>query len=79
MEKINNVPLPVYFRTVLYTGNGGTQSITGVGFEPDVVWIKDRIDGTYKHQIYDSTRGATKKYFQIQLMLNQQIQQDYNL
>jgi hypothetical protein len=62
-KKINNVPLPVYFRTVLYTGNGGTQSITGVGFEPDVVWIKDRIDGTYKHQIYDSTRGATKKIF----------------
>jgi hypothetical protein len=51
------------FNTVLYTGNGSTQSITGVGFEPDFVWIKDRTDGTYKHQLYDSTRGATKKIF----------------
>ena len=31
-----------YFNTVLYTGNGGTQSITGVGFQPDWVWIKNR-------------------------------------
>ena len=33
----------------------------GLGFTPDFVWIKDRTDGTYRHQIYDSTRGATKK------------------
>jgi hypothetical protein len=26
-----------YFNTVLYTGNGSTQSITGVGFQPDLV------------------------------------------
>jgi hypothetical protein len=31
-----------YFNTVLYTGTGGTQSITGVGFQPDWVWIKAR-------------------------------------
>jgi hypothetical protein len=29
-----------YFNTKLYTGNGSTQSITGVGFQPDWVWIK---------------------------------------
>ena len=32
------------FNTVLYTGNGATQSITGVGFEPDLVWIKQRTE-----------------------------------
>ena len=31
-----------FFSTKLYTGNGSTQSITGVGFQPDLVWIKDR-------------------------------------
>ena len=31
-----------YFNTKLYTGNGSTQSITGVGFQPDWVWIKER-------------------------------------
>jgi hypothetical protein len=25
-----------YFNTKLYTGNGGTQTITGVGFQPDL-------------------------------------------
>ena len=31
-----------YFNTKLYTGNGGTNAITGVGFQPDWVWIKHR-------------------------------------
>ena len=29
-----------HFNTVLYTGDGSTQSITGVGFQPDLVWAK---------------------------------------
>ena len=48
-----------YFETKLYTGNGGTQSITGLDFQPNWVWIKDR-DDTYKHILVDSVRGATK-------------------
>ena len=31
-----------YFNTVLYTGNGGTNAITGVGFQPGFTWIKRR-------------------------------------
>ena len=32
-----------YFNTKLYTGDGsGTRNITGVGHNPDFVWIKDR-------------------------------------
>ena len=48
-----------YFNTKLYTGNGGTQSITGVGFQPDWVWIKNR-DASENHSKYDIVRGANK-------------------
>jgi len=48
-----------YFNTKLYTGNGGTQSITGVGFQPDFNWTKNRNDN-YGHTLTDSVRGATK-------------------
>ena len=34
-----------HFNTVLYTGDGGTQAITGVGFTPDYVCIKSRSTG----------------------------------
>ena len=46
------------FTPKLYTGNGGTQSITGVGFQSDLVWIKSR--GTKDHALFDSVRGADK-------------------
>jgi len=49
-----------YFNTKLYSGNSSTQSITGVGFQPDWTWIKYRNDGTYGHDLYDAVRGATK-------------------
>tara|TARA_A100001515_G_scaffold56718_2_gene44645 strand:- start:16 stop:1422 length:1407 start_codon:yes stop_codon:yes gene_type:complete len=50
-----------YFNTVLYTGNGSTQSITGVGFQPDYVWLKERASDAVDHKNVDSVRGATKK------------------
>jgi hypothetical protein len=50
----------LYFNTVLYTGNGTSQSITGVGFQPDMVWGKIR-DTTRKHNIYDVIRGVEKR------------------
>ena len=31
-----------YFNTKLYTGTGATHSVTGVGFQPDFTWIKNR-------------------------------------
>ena len=51
-----------YFNTKLYTGNGGTQALTGVGFQPDWVWMKYR-DDTYGHRLLDSVRGATKEIY----------------
>lgn len=52
------------FNTVLYEGNGtavgsGGNAITGVGFQPDFVWIKNR-DAADEHMLYDAVRGATK-------------------
>lgn len=41
----------------IYTGNGSTQSITGLGFSPDVVWIKSRSAAT-PHRLYDTNRGV---------------------
>ena len=49
-----------YFNTVLYTGNGSTQSITGVGFQPDWTWIKNRAAAD-AHALTDSVRGVTKE------------------
>lgn len=50
------------FNTVLYTGNNTGQSITGVGFQPDLVWIKTRDRGyPFTHRLTDSVRGATKQ------------------
>ena len=45
-----------YFNPVLYTGNGSTQSITGVGFQPDLVWCKSR-SNAYSHTLIDAVRG----------------------
>ena len=50
------------FNTVTYTGNGSTQSISTVGFQPDFVWIKDR-DGADNHALTDSVRGTNKILF----------------
>jgi hypothetical protein len=47
-----------YFNTVLYTGNGSTQAITGVGFQPDLVWLKCR-DTAFNHQLMDAVRGVS--------------------
>ena len=58
-----NLPTPTikdgsdYFNPVLYTGNGSTQSITGVGFQPDWTWIKTR-SNVASHSIFDVLRGV---------------------
>ena len=43
------------FNTVLYTGTGSSQSITGVGFQPDFLWIKRRSANEY-HWMVDVLR-----------------------
>ena len=51
-----------HFDTLLYSGTGSTQSITGLEFKPDLVWIKKRNDAAF-HQMFDTLRGATKGLF----------------
>jgi hypothetical protein len=47
-----------HFNSVIYTGDGNSsgRSITGVGFKPDLVWIKER-GATGRHQWQDSVLG----------------------
>jgi hypothetical protein len=49
-----------YFNTIIYTGDGTTKTITGVGFQPDFVWGKGR-NSSSEHALIDSVRGVTKK------------------
>jgi len=54
---------PTGFGCVTYKGNGTTgQTISGVGFQPDFLWIKNRTDGDSSF-LYDAVRGA-KNYLQ---------------
>ena len=47
-----------HFSTTLYTGNSTyPRSITGIGFQPDFVWAKNR-NVAYWHQLYDAVRGT---------------------
>jgi hypothetical protein len=48
-----------YFNTVLYSGTGSSNAVTGVGFQPDWVWGKQR-SGTNSHELYDAVRGVNK-------------------
>ena len=50
-----------YFNTKLYTGDGepAGNAITGVGFQPDWVWIKER-SSSNSHLLFDAVRGVTK-------------------
>ena len=67
-EKLNSANLPdpsillpnKHFEALLYSGNGGTQSITGLQFQPDWVWAKRR-NGSNSNVLFDAVRGATKE------------------
>ena len=48
-----------YFNTKLYSGDGGTQSVTGVGFQPDFSWLKCR-STAYHHRLFNAVSGAGK-------------------
>jgi len=49
-----------HFDTVLWTGNGGTsQTVTGLEFKPDFVWIKGRSNAAW-HRLQNSVAGVNK-------------------
>jgi hypothetical protein len=47
------------FGVVTWTGNGTARSFTGLGFQPDMLWIKMRNSGDHG-KITDSVRGVQK-------------------
>jgi len=51
-----------YFNTVTYTASGPGQSVTGVNFQPDLVWLKRR-SAIGNHYLVDSVRGVQKSIF----------------
>jgi len=65
---VANLPTPAvalpeeHFNTVLWTGadTSAAKSVTGVGFQPDIVWSKSRTDAFW-HNVYDAVRGVGKR------------------
>jgi hypothetical protein len=50
-----------FFNPVIYTGDGvNGRTVGGVGFQPDLVWIKNRNSSAYWHTWIDSVRGADR-------------------
>ena len=50
------------FNTVIWTGNQtDDRAVTGVGFKPDLVWLKQRASFSNPGILTDSSRGATKR------------------
>ncbi len=61
MSYTNGLDKPTdYFNTKLYTGTSASNSITGVGFQPDLVWIKSR-SVIRDHVLTDSVRGIASQ------------------
>ena len=65
----SNLPAPEiadgsdYFNTVLWSGDGVSgRAITGVGFQPDFLWIKRR-NASVSHYLQNSIAGATYYMF----------------
>ena len=63
IDTLNDETPEDYFNTVLYTGNGTSQSITNVGFSPDVLWLKER-SSTSHHQLFHDIDGGVPKFLQ---------------
>jgi len=59
-----NLPAPVVAKpntvmdVVLYSGTGSNQTITGLNFNPDFVWLKRR-SSAQAHYLYDVIRGTS--------------------
>lgn len=47
----------LYMDATLRTGTGATASVSSLGFQPDLVWIKSRSAAT-DHGLYDAVRGV---------------------
>jgi len=60
-------PMPIqqpskHWGMIEYTGTESAQSVSGLDFQPDLIWIKSK-SSVNDHRIYDSIRGATKDIY----------------
>ena len=52
----------LHFNTKLYAGTGSAGNAqTGINFQPDFVWLKNRDNGTGSHGLFDAVRGVSKR------------------
>jgi len=63
----DNLPEPTvvpseHFGVVTWTGNDSVQHITGLGFQPDLVWAKDR-SAARRSNLIDVVRGTQARIF----------------
>ena len=64
----NSLPVPTikngrdHFNILTWTGTGSSNARTGLGFQPDLVWVKKRADTTESHDLQDSIRGAGERF-----------------
>jgi len=49
----------LHFNTKLYTGNASSRTISGIGFQPDFTWTKNRGNDDNNY-LFDAVRGTTK-------------------
>ena len=54
-----NKPLE-HFNTKPYTGNGSSNALTGIGFQTDMIWSKNRSRTSTNHVVSDTVRGIGK-------------------
>ena len=52
-----------HFNTVTYTGNRGIKEVTGIGFQPDFIWLKNR-DAVASNFLHDTVRGKNNNYYE---------------
>jgi hypothetical protein len=52
----------LFFKTKLYAGNGSTQTISGVGFEPSMTWAKSSTTTT-NNVLQSTVQGLSTAQF----------------
>ena len=52
-----------HFTSVRYTGSDSTTTISGLDFQPDIVWTKNMDSGSTYWNCVDSTRGNTSNMY----------------
>ena len=51
-----------HFDVSLWTGNGGTKTVSGLSFRGDLFWLKSR-SASHDHWLFDSVRGLTNAMY----------------